>query len=69
MEFTTPTTEKEMLAILKEIYTFYRIKKDPFSVPELPTISLQEIDYEKMTEEEIFAHAKELLKGEHQKEI
>ena len=69
MEFTTPTTEKEMLAILKEIYTFYRIKKDPFSVPELPTISLQEIHFEKMTEEEIFAHAKELLKGEHQKEI
>lgn len=69
MEFSTPTTVREMLDILKEIYKYYRLRKDPFTVPDLPTISLQEISYEKMTDEEIFAHAKELLIGKQEREI
>ncbi len=69
MEYKKPETEKELLSTLNSIYKYYRLRKDPYSEPDLPLINLQEISYEKMTDEEIEAYARELLLGEQQKEI
>lgn len=69
MEYEKPTTEKELLSTLNSIYKYYRLRKDPYPEPDLPLINLQEISYQKMTDEEIESYAKELLLGEHQKEI
>ncbi len=69
MDFGRPTSTSEMFEILKEIYKFYRIKKEDYEVIELPKINLQKISYTPLTNEQISLKAEEFLKGKQQREI
>ena len=45
MNFTTPTTKAEMLETLKDIFYYYRIKRESFEQLELSELSLSDLNY------------------------
>ena len=69
MNFTIPTTKDEMYAVLKELFNYYRIKKDPFEEVLLEPLNLQRIVYQRPTDNEITERAGKLVEVENTKEI
>ncbi|MBR5192087.1 MAG: hypothetical protein IKW33_01590 [Clostridia bacterium] len=68
MQFTNPTTKKEMYDILKDLFMYYRINREPFEEPELPTLNIQTMQFVPLTDEEIKEKATTLLLGEQEKD-
>lgn len=68
MEFTNPTTKQEMYDILKDLFMYYRINREPFIEPELPSLNIQTMNFVPLTDEEIKEKAITLLIGEQEKD-
>ena len=68
MEFTLPTTKTEMLDTLKLIYEHYRINKGEFLQKTLSPLSLENLTFQKKTDEELKEIAKIYTSAEQKKE-
>jgi len=68
MSFSTPTTRDEMVTILKEIFHYYRIKREPYDGVELDPIILERMVYSPLSDFEIEEKARELLARKHLEE-
>ena len=68
MEFTLPTTKTEMLDTLKLIYEHYRINKGEFLQKALSPLSLENLTFQKKTDEELKEIAKIYTSAEQKKE-
>ncbi|MBQ8197201.1 MAG: hypothetical protein IJZ73_03985 [Clostridia bacterium] len=69
MEFTLPTTKEEMYSTLKELYQFYRIRRQLPVLEEIQPLSLEKMDVPTLTEEEVKQIAIARLKPLHTREI
>ena len=61
MNFTQPTTKAEMITTLKEIFYFYRIRRESFEGVELEDLSLDRISYVQPTAAATRTKAEKLL--------
>jgi hypothetical protein len=68
MEFNLPTTKEQMKNILRDIFNFYRSKKEGFQSIELQPLELNRIEYQMPTETEILARASRFNAGERERE-
>lgn len=69
MEFTLPSTKKEMYTTLQKIYSYYRIESKEYSPIVLSPLNIEKISFTPLTDSEIEAKAEELLKAEHKREV
>lgn len=69
MNFATPTNKTEMYNILKEIFSYYRIKRDPLEEVMLVELDLERLNYSVPSTSELTAKAEKLVEAENQKEI
>lgn len=69
MQFTFPTSKAEMFSALQDIYNFYRIKREGFEQTLLKEISLEEMSFTKLTDEQLSDKAQTLVKANHEREI
>lgn len=69
MQFTFPTSKAEMFSALQDIYNFYRIKREGFEQTLLKEISLEEMSFTKLTDEQLSNKAQTLVKANHEREI
>lgn len=69
MEFNLPTTKTEMYTILKDLFYYYRVRKEGYQEVNLVELDLPRLIIQEMTEEEFIEKAKNLLKGQHEREI
>jgi hypothetical protein len=67
MEFNLPTTKEQMKNILRDIFNFYRSKKEGFQSIELQPLELNRIEYQMPTETEILARASRFNAGERER--
>ncbi len=61
MEYITPTTKQEMYQALKEIFYYYRIRKDSYEDFILPELTLERMSVPILTAEELRAQAQTIL--------
>ncbi len=61
MNFVQPTTKAEMINTLKEIFYFYRIRREDFENVTLDDLSLQRLTYVQPTAAQVRAKAEALL--------
>lgn len=69
MDFTIPTTKTAMYNVLKDLFSYYRIKRDPLEETTLTELSLDRLSYSVPTSSQINSKAEKLVKPENQKEI
>ena len=69
MTFATPTTQEEMFAILREIFLYYRVKRQRYEGITLDNLSLERMQSTTQTEQELKDKAKLLLSAKHVKDI
>lgn len=69
MEYLTPTSHEELVNTLRDIFVYYRIRKQDFYPEEMQKISLEKLPDINRSESELFELAKTLLSGKHEKEI
>ncbi len=62
MQFATPTTKNEMYQILREIFYYYRIRKDPFEELELSMLELERLEFTPLSTLSISSKARKILK-------
>ncbi len=60
MAFATPTTKEEMYAILKDIFYYYRIKREGFQAVTLQDLALERLDFTPLTDVELLTKAQTL---------
>ncbi len=68
MQFETPTTKAQMYEVLKEIFYYYRIRKDSYEDHILPELTLERMAFTPKTNEELKEIAKTLLLSKHSRE-
>ena len=68
MSFSQPTTKEEMYNILKDIFYYYRIKREPVDGVKLEQIQLERLEYSPMTHNELILFAKQELTPKHTQE-
>lgn len=68
MQFETPTTKAQMYEVLKEIFYYYRIRKDSYEDHILPELTLERMAFTPKTDEELKEIAKTLLLSKHSRE-
>ncbi len=69
MNFTIPTTKTAMYNVLKELFSYYRIKRDPLEETTLTNLYLDRLSYSMPTDSEFTTKASTLVQPENQKEI
>ena len=69
MAYATPTTESQMMEILKQIFYDYRLKIDAYEDAGLEDILLERMEFEELTDEELFEKARELVLPWYDEEI
>ncbi len=69
MEFTKPTNKTQMYSVLKELFNYYRIKRDPFEEILLEPLNLQRMEYDKPSDSELIMRANKFVEVENLKEI
>lgn len=68
MEFQTPTNKTQLLSTLKEIFHYYRIKREEPEEVKLKPLILPTLAFSEKTEEELKEEAKKLVAASHQRE-
>ncbi len=69
MAFPTPTTESEMLSILKDIFFYYRVRREAFEETKLEPLVLTRMEFTALTDQELKRKAEELVAYEQQIKI
>ncbi len=69
MEFTNPTTKQEMYDTLRELYMYYRVRRDIYEEPELVELNLEPLSFLPLSQGELEEKARNLLLGAQAKEI
>lgn len=69
MNFTIPTTKTAMYNVLKQLFSYYRIKKDPLEETTLLPLDLDRLSYSVPTSSQLNVKAEKLVAPENQKEI
>jgi hypothetical protein len=69
MEFTIPQNHQQLMDTLRDIFVYYRVKKQDFNPSEMQKISLEKLADNFRTEEQLIELATTMLKGEHEKQI
>ncbi len=64
MQYTSPTTKEEMYQALKDIFFYYRIKRESFQDVVLQPLQLQRLSFTPLTEAELLSKAQTLNEGE-----
>lgn len=68
MQFTTPQNKAQLYSVLKEIFYYYRIRRDEYEDFVLPELDLERMDFTPKTQEELTEIARSLLLSKHIKE-
>ncbi len=66
MEITIPTTKQEMFDTLRELYYYYRIRRDGYEQADLRELELEKMIYLELTEQELYEKAQLLLSAENE---
>lgn len=69
MAFPTPTTESEMLSTLKDIFFYYRVKREAFEEVKLEPLVLERMKFTALSDKELKQKAEELVAYEQQVKI
>lgn len=69
MEFTKPTNKTEMYYVLKDLFNYYRIKKDPLEEILLEPLNLQRMEYDRPSDTELMLRANKFVEVENIKEL
>lgn len=69
MDFNIPTTKAGMYTILKQLFSHYRIKRDPLEETTLLPLNLSRLSYSVPTTSQLNTMAEKLVKPINQKEI
>lgn len=69
MDFTTPTNKTQMYIVLKELFNYYRIKKDPFEEVLLEPLNIERMEYSRPSDTELMLRANKFVDVENKKEI
>ncbi len=64
MEFTNPTTQSEMYSALKEIFYYYRIRRQSFEEVTLLPLELERLNFTTLTDAELLEKAQTLNSAE-----
>lgn len=68
MAFSTPTTKGEMYTVLKQIYSYYRLRQRAYENVDLTPLDLTRLSFTPLTDAQLLARATEMVKGEKQSE-
>lgn len=69
MQFTLPTTKKEMYEVLAQIYSYYRIAREGFTEAVLKPLELDDMSFTELTSAQLEEKAAMLVKATHEREI
>lgn len=69
MQFTLPTTKKEMYEVLGQIYNYYRITREGYTETDLNALKLEEMSFTELTSAQLEQKAAMLVKAAHEREI
>lgn len=69
MQFTLPTTKKEMYEVLAQIYSYYRIAREGYSEAVLKPLELDDMSFTELTSAQLEEKAAMLVKATHEREI
>ncbi len=64
MQYTSPTTQEEMYLALKEIFFYYRIRRESFNDVVLQPLNLTRLEHTPLTDGELLIKAQTLNAGE-----
>lgn len=67
--YEMPTTKEGLMNILKEIFTFYRVKRPEYEPPVFNDLELDYLEPENLTAQELTEKATALLQDKHAREI
>ncbi len=65
MTFATPTTQSQMYLVLKDIFYYYRIRREGFAGVELEDLQLERLSYAPLTTSELLSKAQALNSAKH----
>ena len=68
MEFNLPTTKDQMYVILKDLFYYYRIRRQGYEEVLLEEMELERLEVNLPTDEQIAITAKTLLEAKHERE-
>lgn len=68
MEFNLPTTKEQMYVILKDLFYYYRIRRQGYEEVLLEEMELERLEVNLPTDEQIAITAKTLLEAKHERE-
>ena len=69
MEFNLPTTKEQMYVILKDLFYYYRIRRQGYEDVLLEEMELERLEVNLPTDEQLAQTAKTLLEAKHEREL